>query len=260
MESGYCFESRQDIDTWLEHAASGPTFNWACRVAQTLHCWVCVGFPERHHNDAYNSLLTVSPEGRLHDVYRKHFLYATDESWAKEGEGFNSFEIQVGQRIVKMCTSICMDLNPKRFEAPFGAFELTRFAAASKVDILLCAMSWLASPDETTEGVMDTQTVYATKDDPIAVHRLLKYWLIRCAPLITLQDHKTVFVACNRVGRERNTVFAGSSCAFTPSDYGRAMFEQDGDDEHVLEFPSECHANNVDETVLFVNVPLPTPS
>ncbi|KAK4047718.1 hypothetical protein OIV83_005226 [Microbotryomycetes sp. JL201] len=141
--TGYCFDSRQEIEPWLEDPDSGETFKWASKTAMRLLCYVFVGFPERARNGkAFNSMLIVGPDGQLVSVYRKHFLYTTDESWAEEGPGFATVELnlparpQATSRQVKVCPAICMDLNPHQFTAPFCAFELARHAVEQQVDLI----------------------------------------------------------------------------------------------------------------------------
>ena len=96
-----------------------------------------------------------------------------------------------------------MDINPYKFEAPFEAREFARFIEGAQqqgtqeqgeraggVGLVVLMCCWLDSGD----------------GDAL---RTPNYWCHRLAPLVGTD---TVFVACNRVGREGKTVFCGSSC------------------------------------------------
>ncbi|KAM0787682.1 hypothetical protein ACM66B_003745 [Microbotryomycetes sp. NB124-2] len=268
--TGYNFTSRSDIEPWLERAASGKSYTWASRTALRLGCYVFVGFPERSNEDkAFNSMLVVNPDGQLVTVYQKHFLYTTDETWANEGPGFSTIKLDLPptrsspKRTIKVCPAICMDLNPRKFQAPFGAFELARYAVEQRVDLVVCSMAWLASSSEPGElSDNNVNQVEERKVNLAATEQLLRYWLLRCAPLIA-SEHETVFVACNRVGREGDVVFGGSSCVLHPRQFQQAFFASDDEDEEdkdafeKVHFSTQCHANDVDETMLLVNAMLP---
>lgn len=210
--AGYCFESREDVEPFLEDSTAGPTYHWASAKAAALRCYVLVGFPERAPDDtAYNSMLVVSPSGIV-TVYRKHFLYPpADPKWAAEGPGFQTIDLPylpshakhspTSSTTFRVCLSICMDLSPKEFLAPFDAYELSNFALEHKADVLVCCMAWLDAEPPTLQTeeelrMSDAATPVKTFSE---VRSTIGYWAARCAPLI---GTGTLFVACNRIGRE----------------------------------------------------------
>ncbi len=72
-----------------------------------------VGYPEKvdpttkwpTSPEYYNSAIMVNPDGETILNYRKTFLYAVDERWALEGDGFFHGEIEgLGHAAVGICT------------------------------------------------------------------------------------------------------------------------------------------------------------
>ncbi|KAH0008518.1 carbon-nitrogen hydrolase, partial [Aureobasidium melanogenum] len=120
--SGYNFPDLEAITPFLEPTSSGPSAEWAKRTAARLNCIVAVGYPEiTPEGKRYNTVVSISPDGTVAASYRKTFLYYTDETWASEGDtGFYNGTLgSIGQA----CMGICMDINPRRFEAPWSAYE-----------------------------------------------------------------------------------------------------------------------------------------
>ena len=208
--TGYCFESRDEIQPFCEDASTGPTAIWCREQAKRRNCVVVCGFPERAADGRlFNSLLVADRRGEVVHVYRKHFLFTTDETWAEEGPGFSRKEIP---GLGRCAFGICMDLNPRKFEAPFDRFE---FASALfdpplahherpkprtqrlGIDWILLCNNWLRAP--------------ADHAVPDADHCrfLLNYWATRLTPAL---GHPATVILANRVGRERGTLFAGCSC------------------------------------------------
>lgn len=180
---------------------------------------------------AYNSLVLVDAEGRLIAHYRKHHLYYTDEPWAEEGpERFLTCELPLGadsrhQQHVKAALGICMDVNPKRFEAPWTAFEFSTHAEQSRAKIVVVSMAWLTRLTK-LELELD-----ADKPDLDT----FSYWLERFRPLLrheldgvlletmthtngTDNTDEVIVVLANRIGDEGlgriigDVRYAGSSC------------------------------------------------
>ncbi|BGP39909.1 hypothetical protein JCM10450v2_003885 [Rhodotorula kratochvilovae] len=223
--TGYCFESRDDIEPYVEDAETGETKQWAERTARMLNCYVLVGVPTLGPTVAtstprvfYNSLLVVAPTGALAGVYHKHHLYGTltndgaDYLWATPGEAFVALDLPFPSSSphhapgasFRLVPGICMDLNEKDF-APTREYALASFAARERADVLVVAMSWLDS-EPPLAGENDGEE----RDDWVEVRDTLSYWVMRCAPLL---GSGAALVAANRVGREGETVFTGSSCA-----------------------------------------------
>ena len=133
----------------------------------------------------------------------------TDESWATEGSGFTTCDLP-GLGLAAF--GICMDLNPKKFQAPFDRFE---FASAlfepplehgelpaagihrPKANLILFSNNWLRAAAD------------VALDDEEHCRLLVNYWANRLLP--TLGQPFVVAIA-NRAGQERGVRFAGCTC------------------------------------------------
>lgn len=136
------FDSLEEIAPVLEepYAGKGATLALATDLARRAQCYVVAGFPERaspqaleelgtqgQHDariareevtgfvhlprierQAFNAAMLVAPDGSLVKIFRKHFLYEADTTWADEGGGFEYLDVPGLGRI---CVAICMDLN-----------------------------------------------------------------------------------------------------------------------------------------------------
>ncbi|GAA5846010.1 hypothetical protein JCM9279_004754 [Rhodotorula babjevae] len=227
--TGYCFESQEDIAPFVEDVETGETKQWAAQTAHKLNCYVLVGLPTAAPASPspstaptyYNSLLVVSPSGALAGVYHKHHLYGTltndgaDYLWATAGEAFVALDLPFPSSSTsssspldsfRLVPGICMDLNERDF-APTSEHALATFARDERADVLVVAMSWLdgeALAEEEEERVDEDSDKW---DD---VRDVISYWVARCMPLL---GSGAALVAANRVEREGDTVFTGSSCA-----------------------------------------------
>lgn len=94
-----------------------------------------------------------------------------------------------------------MDLNPRKFEAPWDAFEFGKHCLAVDAEVVIVPMAWLRSESPDGGGADALET--------------LRYWLMRLSPLLEDagdSDTKSrIFVACNRTGMEGETTYAGRS-------------------------------------------------
>lgn len=213
--SGYCFSGPDEIAPFCEPARTGPTAMWASRTAQRLGACVLCGFPEQGDDGRrYNALVATDRTGAVVAVYRKHFLYTTDESWASPGDAFTTFDVPTVGRVAP---AICMDLNPERFEAPF---ERREFASALFDPPL--ALGERATRRHRLRarwifGCMNWLRAEADRDVDDAEHAawLMNYWAGRLAPVL---GRPAVLAVANRVGDERTARFAGASCVI---DLGR---------------------------------------
>ncbi|KAL8861406.1 MAG: hypothetical protein Q9178_002279 [Gyalolechia marmorata] len=121
--TGYNHPSLESITPYLEPTAAGLSTRWAILTARRLQCLVTVGYPELFSRDppprptlkptmldlgpaedyytltAYNSTVTVNPQGGIVAHYRKTNLYYTDEVWAQESpEGFTTSVLSFGDQ------------------------------------------------------------------------------------------------------------------------------------------------------------------
>ena len=240
--SGYCFDDVADVSRVAE-TDDGPTVRWCAKHAVRLGCTVLCGYPRRVPGakipnegvaeavadagaDAlYNALVAVGPDGNTLTHYHKSFLYVVDKTWADEGSGFVCVDVPVrraplggegggvaegtesGAReyaFVRATLGVCMDINPREFEAPWEAYELATAAKAHASSLVLFASAWTNNhPDD------DPATVA-----PVDPRGVMTYWLSRLAPLVGAPN-AVHFVCANRVGEERGITFTGCSCVMS---------------------------------------------
>lgn len=102
------------------------------------------------------------------------------------------------------------------FHAPFEDYELAKFCQKEKVDTLLMNIAWLASDQDENEQGKKTENLSNENQIQNAQSQHLNYLAQRLSPLFISQDGQQPlqpirFIACNRVGTEAGTVFAGTS-------------------------------------------------
>ncbi|KAG2377435.1 hypothetical protein C9374_009346 [Naegleria lovaniensis] len=236
--TGYLFENRKDVFPYCEEKGKGSCYEFCWDLARKYHCAVVCGYPEKepivndhgssldHHDLAddesignhyklFNSMYIVSPDGSFVN-YRKHFLYCEDLKWANEGEGFKTFDFSLTEKKVQVVNNtelnstfqhvriglgICMDINNgTNFSSDFKNKELGTFHKEQGTEVLLFIANWLASSEE-PENCLSLQT----------------YWLNRLSPMLSETMPVPYFVCCNRIGKEKETLFAGASCVIAMS-------------------------------------------
>ncbi|RMD43530.1 hypothetical protein DV735_g1603, partial [Chaetothyriales sp. CBS 134920] len=224
--AGYNHPSLAAIAPFLEPTAAGPSTRWASRTAKRLKCTVAVGYAEAAAEDggnfntvfddkitadegtvAYNALVVTDSTGNVVAHYRKAFLYYTDETWAKEGDG----GFYAG---VKVAAGICMDINPYRFEAAWSAYEFANHVRESRARVVVLSMAWLTH--------ISHEELVAEPDTPDM--NTVSYWLARFQPLMgeaTGPEEEVIVVFANRCGEEGTAPrvgdvrYAGSSCVLS---------------------------------------------
>ena len=182
--TGYNFPNKDAIARVLEMRGGGPSTRWAMQTARKLRCTVAVGYPElgktsTNHDKflAYNSLVFVDASGDIAAHYRKSHLYYTDETWAEEGEeGFLLCDLPLrGTRRIKAAGGICMDINPYRFEAPWGEYEFSSHVRRCGAALVVVSMAWLTRLSDLELELEQEKPDLAT----------LQYWIERFTPLLT---------------------------------------------------------------------------
>ncbi|RKP03298.1 hypothetical protein CXG81DRAFT_24072 [Caulochytrium protostelioides] len=207
-----------------------PTLDWACATASRYGAFVQVGLPERAlpapMTPLHNAVVLVAPDGRVVHVYRKHFMYDTDKTWATPGPAFEATAWPAGlalpQRLPRAATGappvatyfgfgICMDLAPFDFTAPYEAYELARFHQAAGTALLSMNMAWLASDPEDgrPSDALEAGLANAYHDPPLSrgMLRLLEHWVSRLTPLLEdpANTRGVLVVIANRTGTEPST-------------------------------------------------------
>ncbi|KAL2266305.1 hypothetical protein VTJ83DRAFT_5657 [Remersonia thermophila] len=205
--SGYNFKSREHILPHVEPTASGISSQWARTTAREYNCAVAVGYPETAgpqdsavaEPELYNSLVMVDSRGERLAHYRKSFLYYTDETWAREGQGFYGGEIS---NLGKVAIGICMDINPYKFEAPWTDYEFASHVLRVQANLVILSTAWLTN---------EAQTAFlAHKEVPDMT--TLAYWAARLEPIIQAGgSEETIVVIANRNGTEDDATYAGTS-------------------------------------------------
>lgn len=104
---GYCFDARKSIEPLLDPPDGGETREFCASLGASYGAMVISGHARRREDgEPANSLIAVSPEGRIMAHYDKAHLYYCDEKWgAVEGSGFATVLLPQN---VKACLAICM--------------------------------------------------------------------------------------------------------------------------------------------------------
>ena len=108
--TGYIFDSKLDVQPFLEEYNSGRTFDFCSTLSKKFDSYVFCGYPEKSENNLYNSCMITDRQGNALSSYRKHFLYEMDKTWCIEGDQFGYMEISTREgESVKLGIGICMD-------------------------------------------------------------------------------------------------------------------------------------------------------
>jgi predicted amidohydrolase len=129
--TGYCWYSRDEIRPYVE-PIPGPTTDAFAKLAERYDCYIVIGMPEvaPHSGIFYNSAALVGPTG-LVGVYRKTHSYASELTWAKDGDlGLPVWNTPLG----RLGILICMDA---------GYFEPARLLALAGAEVLCFPTNWL---------------------------------------------------------------------------------------------------------------------
>ena len=274
--TGYTFDSREEIEPFVEwddeEEEEAVTRQFLSSVAKRFDCLASAGYV-RGIRDAgrklyYNSVQVIDEAGRVILRANKHHLYCIDETWADEDieSGFTSLELvlkargigntnssrssssKVEEYRIKTTVGICMDINPYKFEAPWGAFEFAKTIEKASSSLILFASAWTnAHPDDDAE----TKAIVPDRTET------WNYWFNRLLPLFVdqekegeegiLRPRKRAFVFANRVGVEREIHFVGSSVVFQIERGGKLIVKGglDNKKEGILVARVECNGVKV---------------
>ena len=274
--TGYTFDSREEIEPLVEwddeEEEEAVTRQFLSSVAKRFNCLASAGYV-RGIRDAgeklyYNAVQVVDEAGRVILRANKHHLYCIDETWADEDieNGFTSLELvlkargigntnssrssssKVEEYRIKTTVGICMDINPYKFEAPWGAFEFAKTIEKASSSLVLFASAWTnAHPDDDAE----TKAIVPDRTET------WNYWFNRLLPLFVDQEkegedgiirpRKRAFVFANRVGVEREIHFVGSSVVFQIERGGKLTVKGglDNKKEGILVARVECNGVKV---------------
>jgi predicted amidohydrolase len=103
--SGYNFQSPDELDAIAEEIPGGPTLTAWMRASRETGTWIIGGLAERAGGVYFNTAVAVGPEG-LVARYRKAHLYGNEPRWFQPGD--TPFPVfRVGEAVVGMM--ICFD-------------------------------------------------------------------------------------------------------------------------------------------------------
>lgn len=137
FNTGYCYDDRNfEAGEYL----SGPTARWLRRTAKTLNIYIAGTIIERDRTNCYDTLIFVSPQGRLIS-YRKRWLALQEKCYFKKGDHPLLLETPLGRIGIGVCADMFDQKVWKRFKG--------------KADLLIISSAW---PDLTTGGFLFGKT------------------------------------------------------------------------------------------------------
>lgn len=211
MFTGYSFTDSADVESYAEEAGKGPTFEYLSKLAKNLKTYVICGYPEVFPDEKainkkryYNSLYVIDRSGNLKLNYRKRQLLEADKQWAEEGESFKSVELESSKGIkYKAVVAMGNDINPTKVGGT-EKYELAEFCKQEGIDALFVASAWV----DTDIASVDSK----------AIETVINSWLLRLQtlcnlPTVVRYDKQWGLFWANRVGKEGDLIFTGSSHA-----------------------------------------------
>ena len=105
FNSGYLFQSMDELERLSESASDGSTSRLLQRIAAEKKCHIVAGFAERSGDSFFNSAMLVGPDGYM-TTYRKIHLFNTEKDWFSPGDK-PFFVVDIGRAKIGMM--ICFD-------------------------------------------------------------------------------------------------------------------------------------------------------
>lgn len=97
--TGYSFQSRQELWDLAEPIPSGETTRLFLEIAKEKKLFLVAGLAERTDNGVYNSAIFVTPQGEV-NVYRKNHLFFEEKLIFKPGNTkynvYNCHKVKIG--------------------------------------------------------------------------------------------------------------------------------------------------------------------
>lgn len=190
--SGYIFNSREEVAEVAEPAVGGETTTMWLRVARERGVYICGGMPEVEDGRFYNSAVLVGPEGPI-GRYRKVHLWDEEKLFFEPGDlGLNVFTLPFG----RVGIMICYDgWHP----------EVARILKLKGADIILDPTCWVLVPN------------VVTPENPVSAY----------VHMASAHVNSLFIVCADQCGVERGCTFLGRSCIAGPAGFvaGPAGFE-----------------------------------
>jgi predicted amidohydrolase len=190
--SGYIFNSRDELSDLAEPAFGGETTSMWAQVARERGVYICGGLAEVDRGRFFNSAVLVGPEGFI-GRYRKVHLWDEEKLFFEPGDlGLNVFHLPFG----RVGVMICYDgWHP----------EVARILKLSGADLILDPTCWVLVPE------------VVTPENPVSAYVHM-----------ALAHVNSLFIVCaDQCGIDRGCTFLGRSCIAGPAGFvaGPAAFE-----------------------------------
>jgi len=175
--TGYIFNSRDEVSELAEEVPNGPTCLSWMKVCKEFGIYLCSGITEREGNKFYNCAALFGPTGFI-GKYRKTHLWDEDKLFFEPGNlGFPIFNLPFG----RIGIMICYDgWHP----------EVPRILALQGADIICNPTAWVFVPD------------IITPENPLSAY----------LHLASAHVNNVFMICADRIGTERGCTFLGNSC------------------------------------------------
>jgi predicted amidohydrolase len=182
--SGYMFNSRDEVAECAEPIDGGETTAAWAEIARTRGVYICGGLPEVDAGRFYNSAVLIGPQGLI-GRYRKIHLWDEEKLFFEPGDlGLNVFHLPFG-RVGMM---ICYDgWHP----------EVARILKLKGADLILDPTCWVLVPN------------VVTPDNPVSAY----------VHMATAHVNSMFIVCADQCGIERGCTFIGRSCIAGPAGF-----------------------------------------
>ncbi|MCB0327462.1 MAG: carbon-nitrogen hydrolase family protein [Bdellovibrionales bacterium] len=191
--TGYCFSSRQEALPFAE-TIPGPATYEIEKLCKKSQIHVVFGLIEKEAENLYNAAVFIGPDGIIGKHRKLHLPHLALDHHVDPG---NLPPTVFPSAVGNIGIGICYDL---KFP------EYSRMLALLGADIIVLPTNW---PDP-GEEIMDP-------------------FLAKARAI----ENKVFFVACNRVGEERDYTFAGQSVIFETR--GRELAKAGGKNEQIID-------------------------
>jgi predicted amidohydrolase len=192
--TGYIFNSRDEVIGLAETVPDGPSCEAWIKVAQEAGLYVCAGVAERDGDRFYNTAVLVGPSGFV-GKYRKIHLWDEEKLFFEPGNlGLPVFHLPFG----RVGIMICYDgWHP----------EVARILALQGADVICDPTCWVLVP-----GIV-------TPENPVSAY----------VHMASAHVNGVFMICADRCGTERGCVFLGNSCVAGPGGFiaGPASFEKE---------------------------------
>jgi predicted amidohydrolase len=173
----------------------GRTTETLGHVARETGTHIAVGLAERgHHDELFNTLLLIGPNGDTVGAHRKVHLWDQEPAYFRTGDRFDVLDSDLGG----IGLSICHD---SRFP------EATRHQVVNGAEILICVFAYAPDPG-VPPGILTHRTV-------------TRAW-----------ENTSYYVLANRLGSEYGATFVGRSVIAGPT--GQILTATHGEQDPVV--------------------------